>query len=254
MMTILASIFISFKFRYILPGKEVSDNTKWYIPINFVTDQTNASSYLPIYWLSNNNEKITISNVFSSSNNSKNFVYLNHNRLGYYRVNYDYPSWVALNDNFHLLPSITRAQLLDDSFYLARAEFLTYDVPLTFLMTLRVLVNDHLLWTSASKGLDFLTYKLNREPAYETFRVIILKVKIEKKVLNIMLFSQALMRFIVRPAFEQYGLNEPDNGSHKMLAHQAVVVEYACRYNYDRCTNAAQLKYREWMRDAKRNL
>lgn len=62
------------------------------------------------------------------------------------------------------------------------------------------------------------------------------------------------MRFIVRPAFEQYGLNEPDNGSHKMLAHQAVVVEYACRYNYDRCTNAAQLKYREWMRDAKRNL
>lgn len=57
------------------------------------------------------------------------------------------------------------------------------------------------------------------------------------------------MRFIVRPAFDHYGLEEPENESHLQLMHRARVVRLACKFNYDRCTNAAQLRYREWMRD-----
>jgi len=50
------------------------------------------------------------------------------------------------------------------------------------------------------------------------------------------------MKFIVRPAFDHYGLNEPDNESHLQLKHRALVAYFACKFNYDRCTQVAQMK------------
>lgn len=41
-------------------------------------------------------------------------------------------------------------------------------------MELFTAVDDELLWSAASPGLNYLTYNLKREPAYETFRVGIL--------------------------------------------------------------------------------
>lgn len=61
------------------------------------------------------------------------------------------------------------------------------------------------------------------------------------------------MKFIVRPAFDRYGLNEPDNESHLQLQHRAAVVSLACLFQYDRCTNVAHMAYRKWMADPTTN-
>ncbi|XP_016951233.1 aminopeptidase N isoform X2 [Drosophila biarmipes] len=220
--------------RYLLPSKNPGDQSSWFIPITFETDELRKGDNVPSHWMRSQDEgELIVGNVFTHNSNSDNVIYLNLNRQGYYRVNYDMTSWLALKKNFSTLPRITRAQLLDDALHLSQAEYLSYDIPLTFLMELFTSVDDELLWSAAKPGLNYLIYNLKREPAFETFR--------------------AFMKFIVRPAFDHYGLNEPDNESHLQLKHRALVAYFACKFNYDRCTQVAQVKFREWMRDAKKN-
>ncbi|XP_012161752.1 aminopeptidase N isoform X1 [Ceratitis capitata] len=219
--------------RYMLPSKNMSDDSRWVVPITFETDELHKGDNIPTHWMLENDRQIVINEAFTAENNTDNVVYVNLNRQGYYRVNYDMPSWLALKKKFTTLPRITRAQLLDDALHLAQAEYLTYDIPLTFLMEIFTATDDELLWRSAQPGLNYLIFMLHREPAYETFR--------------------AFMKFIVRPAFDRYGLNEPDNESHIQLQHRANIARLACKFNYDRCTMPAHRKYREWMSDAKQN-
>lgn len=157
--------------RYMLPSKNLTDDTKWDIPITYETDELHKGDSIPTHWISKNDTQIVINDVFLSDNNSQNVVYVNLNRQGYYRVNYDTESWLALKQNFAKLPRITRAQILDDALHLAQAEYLTYDIPLTFLMEIFTNVDDELLWSAAKPGINYLTVMLEREPAYETFRV-----------------------------------------------------------------------------------
>ncbi|XP_052836414.1 aminopeptidase N isoform X4 [Drosophila gunungcola] len=220
--------------RFLLPSKNPADLSSWFIPITFETEGLHKGDNIPSHWMrSQDEEDLIVANVFASSNNSEDVVYLNLNRQGYYRVNYDMTSWLALKKKFGSLPTITRAQLLDDALHLSQAEYLSYDIPLTFLMELFNAVSDELLWSAAKPGLNYLINNLKREPAYETFR--------------------AFMKFIVTPAFDHYGLNEPDNESHLQLKHRALVAYFACKFNYDRCTQVAQRKFRDWMKDPKKN-
>ncbi|EDV90658.1 aminopeptidase N isoform X2 [Drosophila grimshawi] len=219
--------------RYLLPSRNPLDHSRWFIPITYETDELHKGDNIPTHWMTQDQEQIVINDAFTKMNNSDNVLYLNLNRQSYYRVNYDMTSWLALKKNFSNLPTITRAQLLDDALHLAQAEYLSYDIPLTFLMELFTAMDDELLWSAAKPGLNYLIYNLKREPAYETFR--------------------AFMKFIVRPAFDRYGLHEPDNESHMQLKHRALVANFACKFNYDRCTQVAQTRFREWMRDPKRN-
>lgn len=157
--------------RYLLPSKNMSDDSKWIIPITYETDEMHKGDSIPTHWLQDDGLELVISDVFTTDNNTENVVYLNLNRQSYYRVNYDMTSWLALKKKFSTLPRVTRAQLLDDSLHLAQAEYLTYDIPLTFLMEIFTAIDDELLWSSAQQGLNYLIHMLSREPAYETFRV-----------------------------------------------------------------------------------
>ncbi|XP_030375833.1 aminopeptidase N isoform X2 [Scaptodrosophila lebanonensis] len=219
--------------RYQLPARNPADKSRWVIPITYETSELHKGDNIPTHWMQADQDQLLINDVFTTSNNEDNVVYLNLNRQGYYRVNYDMPSWLALKKNFSIIPRITRAQLLDDALHLSQAEFLSYDIPLTFLIELVTSVDDELLWSAAKSGINYLTYSLKREPAYETFR--------------------AFMKFIVRAAFDRYGLNEPDNESHLQLKHRALVANFACKFNYDRCTQAAHKKFRDWMLAPKKN-
>lgn len=156
--------------RYLLPSKNVSDNSKFIIPITYETDELHKGDTIPTHWLMDNENELVI-NAFTSDNNSENVVYLNIERQGYYRVNYDMVSWLSLKKKFSTLPRITRAQLLDDALHLSQAEYLSYDIPLTFLMEIFTATDDELLWSAAQHGLKYLMHMLSREPAYETFRV-----------------------------------------------------------------------------------
>lgn len=151
--------------RYLLPNGIPSNDTQtWYIPITFVTGANPSEDTVPKYWLMNS-DNLTLVDVVDKTD----YFYFNVQRAGYYRVNYDYKSWIKLHRNYDNLPEIVIAQLIDDSLNLARAEVVSYDIPLSFLLKLRQ--EDILPWAAATSGIKFITNMLSREPAYEHFRV-----------------------------------------------------------------------------------
>lgn len=62
------------------------------------------------------------------------------------------------------------------------------------------------------------------------------------------------MRYILKPIYEKMGFDELPNESHNELRHRERILKQACFFNLDRCTNRAQMLYREWMRDKTLNL
>lgn len=150
--------------RFMLPKTDESDNSRWVIPITYETQTNRTQNGVPSYWLSGS-KNITLTDVADPEN----WLYVNINRAGYYRVNYDHNSWLILIRKYNDLPEAIIAQLIDDSLNLARAEILSYDIPLTFLLKLRG--TDIVPWASATSAIEYLNQMLNREPAYEHFRV-----------------------------------------------------------------------------------
>lgn len=209
--------------KYTLPKKNLNDTTKWYIPITFSTKSNEKMDEIPQYWIKDTERSIEIENVVDIDE----YIYLNINRTGYYRVSYDYSSWQKLTVNFKQLPNVTRSQLVDDAFELARAEMITYDIPLTLLIMVRSLEDEVLSWIAISNGIDYISNMIMREPAYESFR--------------------AVMRFVIRQPFTAMGFKEREADDHVAALHHARIVALACKFEIDRCTNAAQIVYREWM-------
>lgn len=209
--------------RYMLPEQNVTDTTKWFVPLSIATQKREPNDEVPEYWLSNTKHGIVIENVVDDAD----YIYVNLNRTGYYRVNYDITSWKRLLMNFHALPEITRAQLLDDAFQLARAEFVDYEIPLTLCLMMTKNPVDHLSWWAFSNGIGYLTNMVRREPAFESYR--------------------AVMRYFIKIAYTELGFPERENENHVQLSHRANIVRLACDFDWDRCTNQAQLIYREWM-------
>lgn len=163
--------------RYLLPKFDKTSNQKWFIPITFVS-QANTSNVTTMldqqyhhYWLNDTSDSITLSNSIKPEH----WYFFNIQRAGYYRVNYDLDSWAQLIMNYDLVPEENLAQLLDDSFNLARAEITTYDVPLTLFSKLRA--SDYLPWAAVTPALEYLNNMLIREPAYEHFRVSLSPMK-----------------------------------------------------------------------------
>lgn len=153
--------------RYMLPTVNTSDTRTWHIPLSYVIrgNETTAPR-IQHNWLQNSTN-LKLSNVIKEGE----WFYFNTHRTGYYRVNYDYQSWLALKRNYEHLPNTTIAHLMDDAWNLARAEVITYDIPLTFLLELRA--NDILPWAASVPAIEYLTHMMNREAAYEHFRVSI---------------------------------------------------------------------------------
>jgi len=84
---------------------------------------------------------------------------------GFYRVNYDLNNWQQLikqlnesNTNIHVL---NRAQLIDDSFNLARAGMLHYSVALN-LSTYLMKEDDEIPWYTAIECLSYVVERMRR--------------------------------------------------------------------------------------------
>uniref|UniRef100_A0A4W4H380 Aminopeptidase n=1 Tax=Electrophorus electricus TaxID=8005 RepID=A0A4W4H380_ELEEL len=93
----------------------------------------------------------------------------NVNCTGYYRVNYDEQNWNKLihqlESNHPAIPLISRGQLIDDAFNLARAKYINVTLALT---TTKYLINetDYVPWESALKNLRYFMLMFDRSEVY----------------------------------------------------------------------------------------
>lgn len=147
-------------------------NSRWSIPLNFATkSQPDFTRTTPDTWM--NEISMTIQNDTFKSWAANDWVLFNLQETGYYRVNYDLPTWMQLSNeltsgNIALIHLVNRAQLIDDSFNLARSQRLPYNIPFELLRYLRR-ETDYIPWASTDRALTFLHPYLFGSPEYPRF-------------------------------------------------------------------------------------
>jgi aminopeptidase N len=210
--------------RYFLPYTNHSDTTRWYVPISYSTSSRQPEDEIPEYWLTRDVDEVTIEDAVGEDE----WIFININRTGYYRVNYDQLSWKNLIKNFVKHSDITRAMLVDDAFNLARANLTDYDIPITMGIVIRNAASeDYLSWWAFESGIEYLNNMLKREEAYGSFRTV--------------------MKHIVQIPFDSYNFEEFEDESDVEILHRQRIVDLACEYGIEKCTQTAQLIFREWI-------
>lgn len=145
---------LNFEQKRFFYTNETSDNL-WIVPINFVTAKDpkfNETS--PDFWLPASKDKHNEKSSSSKEWGADDWVVVNVQESGYYRVNYDEKLWNLLikqlnSDKHDLIHVLNRAQLVDDSLNLARAGKINYEIPFGILKYLES-ETDYVPWASVS--------------------------------------------------------------------------------------------------------
>ncbi|KAJ8889458.1 hypothetical protein PR048_008957 [Dryococelus australis] len=163
--------------RFLLKRAGETANTqqyKWWVPIS-LTSSTSADFQTtpPSSWLEPTHDQLHLTGVASSND----WLILNIQQTGYYRVNYDATNWRLLvaqlqSDKYSVVHAVNRAQLLDDSLNLARAGLLDYSTALDITRYLSR-EHDYVPWYAALSAFRFLDTRLQGAPTthYQLFKV-----------------------------------------------------------------------------------
>ncbi|KAM9376141.1 aminopeptidase Ey-like [Pholidichthys leucotaenia] len=200
-------------------------NYQWIVPIQWMK----TGKHHPLTWLKNE------SDIFADmKTNDNEWVLANLDVKGYYRVNYDTGNWdkllKALETNHEVIPVINRAQLIDDSFNLARAEIIDTVMALrttTYLNNER----DYMPWQSALNNLDYFFLMFDRSEVLGPMQDYL-----ETKVTDLFNYYKEMTvnwTSITTGHMDQY--------------NQVVAVSLACRIGQKDCLDLAKEQYAQWM-------
>lgn len=96
--------------------------------------------------------------------------------LGYYRINYDFKNWKLLEyglyDAPNDFPAVTRGQVLDDAFHLARAGYINYTVALDLTKYMIDTEKNILPWYAVLSNLQLLYIGLQNSNKFGYFQVL----------------------------------------------------------------------------------
>ncbi|KAL6260350.1 hypothetical protein P5V15_007881 [Pogonomyrmex californicus] len=95
---------------------DIDINIKWWVPVTFATQTNpNFSNTLPRYWLRPQDQNIS----FQIDTND--WIIVNLQQTGYYRVNYDYTNWQRIvrylnSEEYTKIHVLNRVQIINDAF------------------------------------------------------------------------------------------------------------------------------------------
>lgn len=147
-------------------GQSDPDMPKWWIHITYKP----KNSVLSSIWM-RAEEEVVISDLSVSPDN---WLLVNVNQTGFYRVNYDVKNWEMLiqqllNDHT-VFDSKNRAQMLDDAMNLAAAGHLSYEIALNVTRYL-VKETDLVPWKSAMSAFEYLNDMFVRTAHFDKLKV-----------------------------------------------------------------------------------
>ncbi|NXS50831.1 AMPN Aminopeptidase, partial [Balaeniceps rex] len=203
----------------------------WIVPITWMTNGTAGDRY----WLT---KRSATNNQFKVSSFS--WLLLNLNVSGYFRVNYNQENWDQLlhqlSTNHEAIPVINRAQIIDDAFNLARAEYVSVTLALN---TTRFLSQEteYMPWEAALNNLHYFKLMFDRS---EVFGVM-----------------SKYMRKQVTPLFNHYR-----NITHSWVSipsglmnqyNEINAISTACSYGIAECQDLATNYFRQWQQNVTKN-
>lgn len=168
-----------------------SDNSSWYIPINFATELNPDFENTQVTNFMKDGDVETVIPAPANFNNSQWYI-INKQQNGYYRVNYDAANWNNLarflhTDDFEKIHVVNRMHLIDNAFVFAHEGYIDYRMPYEIIT---YLVNEKNFFTW-----DLFNDNINR--LYEVFGTrdallnvsIFLHLKLNLKLIFISLYS-----------------------------------------------------------------
>ncbi|XP_050005240.1 aminopeptidase Q [Alexandromys fortis] len=210
----------------------VSHNNTWIVPIFWMKTGTTQ----PLVWLDRS------SMVFPEmqlSDSDSDWLTLNFNVTGYYRVNYDELGWKKLNQQLEkdpkAIPAITRLQLVSDAFALSKNNYIEIETALD--LTKYLAEEDEILvW------FEVLVNLINRDVISDVNNYAIyplLKKYLLKRINSIWNTCSTLIRKNVAALQDDY----------LALLSVEKVFETACWLGLEDCLQLSKELFRKWMAD-----
>jgi len=214
--------------RFLLKEAEESE-LKWYVPLTWTTKSEAPGGFentTPKEWILPNETSKQLPNIEIKP---EEWIIFNNLEAGYYRVNYDNNNWnliiKELRENHNNIPTLNRAQLMDDALNLARAGKLPYSVALDLTMYLERDA-DYIPWAAALNALSFLDRRLTNNEGYADF-----KAYVQKLLANV---------------YDTLGFEEKEDDTQVTLLHRVSVLTWACRLGLGDCVKNATDIFREY--------
>lgn len=135
---------------------------------------------------------IVVRNVVDINATGK-FVKFNSRQVGYYRVNYEPEVWNTLIENINELSIADRAHLLEETFRIAEASQISYDIPLNLSKYMREEM-EYLPWAVAQTMLTELKTYLLSSKSFTDYKQYVID--------------------LVMPAVNNYSWNETEEDNH----------------------------------------
>ncbi|XP_071636854.1 thyrotropin-releasing hormone-degrading ectoenzyme-like [Temnothorax longispinosus] len=145
--------------RFYHYGLNRTSEELWHIPLTWTTEnEEQFSNTLPKAWMVKKRMKINDIALSRATSNNQ-WILFNINQTALYRVNYDVENWKLLTKSFRVLPEITKAQLLTDSFAIAKAGLLDKRIMWNILEKVEA-ESGEILWTPALRLLTSIQRRL----------------------------------------------------------------------------------------------
>ncbi|XP_035779782.1 aminopeptidase N-like [Anopheles albimanus] len=212
-------------------GTSDGERLLWWIPITYTTlGESNFQETKPTIWMKAE-EMLVISNHDIPSHD---WLIVNLQQTGYYRVNYDERNWQLIVDHlqdrtkFKTIAASNRAQLIDDALNLARAGYLDYSVALN---VTRYLVHEteYVPWKAAISALSYIDSMLVRTRHYGLFKK----------------YSMDLFENI----YNQVGFEDHRDDALLTVYKRISILKTVCHLGSKDCVNHAIRKFYEWMHE-----
>ncbi|XP_027752999.1 aminopeptidase N [Empidonax traillii] len=207
-------------------------NYTWIVPITWMTGEGIANDR---YWLTKTTDT---NNMFKV--NSPNWLLLNLNVSGYFRVNYNQENWEQLlnqlSTDHTVFPVINRAQIIDDAFNLARAKYINVTLALD---TTRFLSQEtaYMPWEAALNNLQYFQLMFDRSEVFGAMT--------------------EYMKMQVTPLFNHY---KNITGSWTTIPtdlmdqyNEINAISTACSYGITECQELATKYLSDWMQNVTNN-
>ncbi|XP_073971751.1 aminopeptidase N-like isoform X2 [Rhodnius prolixus] len=191
----------------------------WWIPLTFTTGrECNFEVTKPKDWFKP--QRMYEINLSLEEND---WILFNIKSVGFYRVNYNRNNWNnlidQLNRNCLKFPAVNRAQLIDDSFNLARAGKLDYNTALT-LGSYLVHDTDFIPWKAAITAFDFLDNVLLNSSLRSLFKTYI--------------------RGLVNNVYLKIGFEEKECDGHVDKINREQIIKLGCESGHQHCVENAK--------------
>ncbi|XP_022900424.2 aminopeptidase N-like [Onthophagus taurus] len=203
----------------------VDDPSIWSIPISYSTTSfLNFANTEPLTWLLDrfDSESLDIS--------SNEWLIVNNQQSGYFRVNYDITNWYLIISylntvDFDLIHRNNRAQLIDDSFTLARFGVIDYFIPLDLSLYL-IRETDFIPLWPYFQTLSFLDIYMQNSAFLTQYR--------------------NYFQGVLSTAFNTVGLSENSNDSHLVKLLRPQLLHWICRHGHLSCRFHSLTEIRNW--------